>query len=192
MTGVEKSGSTVGVNSIKQCISALERERKESQRHYKNIPDAQISLRDDPRIKTMEDVAKAREPVRIASSQTLKATGGVSGKQLRQLWLLSCSLKITAIDTYTHEQLTQLSMWCLQTATTPKQITEGTRDRTMLLISAQTGFRGDSLRGILLSDLGGRNVPIVDLGPGKSIWVGRNTLKLIDMFSHCLYRLSLF
>lgn len=48
---------------------------------------------------------------------------------------------------------------------------EGARDRAMLLLSTQTAFRGDNLRGILLSDLGNRDVPIVDLGPGRNIWV---------------------
>lgn len=71
----------VGLSVIKQTISALENYRFEHEHLYKHIPEAQIGLRLDARIRRFESAAKHNEPKRIESAQVLKASGSSSGKE---------------------------------------------------------------------------------------------------------------
>lgn len=75
--------SKVGKELISQTISAMEHWRFQHAFQYKSVPEAQISLRSDYRIKTIESSAKHDEPKRIESSQILKATGSSAGECLR-------------------------------------------------------------------------------------------------------------
>ncbi|KAG6821905.1 hypothetical protein H0H92_000245, partial [Tricholoma furcatifolium] len=54
-------GTRLGVESIKQCISALENWRHNHEHEFKDNPDALRSLRDDSRIQTFEAKAQASE-----------------------------------------------------------------------------------------------------------------------------------
>ncbi|KAL1697718.1 hypothetical protein EV121DRAFT_274906, partial [Schizophyllum commune] len=93
----EHEGGTAGVESIKQCISALERHRSTHQHElaYSQCEEAKRPLRSDARIKQFEISKKASEPQRIMSGEKSKATG-------------------TSSDTYTVDELKQASMWCLK------------------------------------------------------------------------------
>ncbi|KII91422.1 hypothetical protein PLICRDRAFT_173275 [Plicaturopsis crispa FD-325 SS-3] len=88
--GESVAGSSVGKEHIKQIISALEHKRLHHQHLYRDIPDAQISLRGDVRIRVFESAAKKNEGERIRKSQALKAAG-------------------TSSDTYTTDELTRCS-----------------------------------------------------------------------------------
>ncbi len=80
-SGLIIPGSVVGYEHVKQCISALEYYRFNHQHkpRYKTEPESQRPLRDDSRIKLYETQARAREPERIASSQSRKAAGTSAG-----------------------------------------------------------------------------------------------------------------
>jgi len=86
-------GSRVGVESIKQCITALENYRFN---HCGSDPDyladsaSQASLRHDVRIKTFEMNAQVKEPERLAESQILKAAGPVSGRLFSPSMIVPC------------------------------------------------------------------------------------------------------
>jgi hypothetical protein len=51
-------GSNVGKSVIQQVISALEDWRVNNHHFYKHVPEAQIRLRDDNRIRTLESAAR--------------------------------------------------------------------------------------------------------------------------------------
>ncbi|KAG1833311.1 hypothetical protein EV424DRAFT_1364804 [Suillus variegatus] len=87
-------GSNVGKSVIQQAISALEDWRMSHHHLYLGVPEAQVRLRDDNRIRQIESAAKHDEPKRAESSQVLKASG-------------------TTSDAYTTEELTKCSGWCL-------------------------------------------------------------------------------
>lgn len=72
--------SNVGKEAISQVISALEHWRFHHAHLYQDIPDAQIPLRSDSRVRTIETAKKHDEPKRVESSQALKAAGTSSGK----------------------------------------------------------------------------------------------------------------
>ena len=68
-------------------------------------------------------------------------------------------------DTYTKEELLRLAIWCLQSFSGSKaQVHIGIRDRALLLLSTSIAFRGDSCRGVLLSDLLLRTIPMMNVG----------------------------
>ena len=73
-------GSVVGLSVIKQTISALEYHRFQHQHTYKHIPESQVGLRLDARIRRFESAAKHDEPKRVESTQVLKAAGSSSGE----------------------------------------------------------------------------------------------------------------
>ncbi|KAF8078428.1 hypothetical protein FPV67DRAFT_54136 [Lyophyllum atratum] len=147
-------GQRVGAESIKQCISALESYRYNhcsSDPEYVNEPQSQIPLRSDVRITTYEINAQAKEPQRLAEAQVLKAFGATS-------------------DTYSPDELLRISTSFLdQDHTTKLQTHLATRDRSMILISTATAYRGDNIRRLLLSDLSARDVPMVDIGLGVKV-----------------------
>jgi hypothetical protein len=73
-------GSNVGKSVIQQVISALEDWRVNNHHLYKHVPEAQIRLQDDNRIRTLESAAKHNKPKRADSAQTLKASGASYGE----------------------------------------------------------------------------------------------------------------
>lgn len=73
-------GSVVGVSVIKQTISALESHWFQHQHLYQHVPESQVGLRLDARIRRFESAAKHNEPKRIESAQVLKASGSSSGE----------------------------------------------------------------------------------------------------------------
>lgn len=135
-----QEGTTIGVESIKQAISALEGHRRNHAWEYPPGHETHIKLRDDIRIQTLEDNAGRNESQRVDKAQKLKASG-------------------TSSDTYAKEELILMSKNALCNATTPTQLVIGIRDRTMLLVATQMAFRGDNLRQIQLSDLFATSVP---------------------------------
>ncbi|KAF5385999.1 hypothetical protein D9615_002501 [Tricholomella constricta] len=147
--GKDIPGTRLGPDHIKQCVNALESYRyhhKGSDPRYKDIPEAQVTLRDDERITTYEKSAYATESERVAESQVLKAKGVTS-------------------DTFKDDELIRCSMWLLRSSRkTVNQIHLALRDRAMLLISTSTAYRGDNLRRLQLSDISFRNIPMVDVG----------------------------
>jgi len=60
---------------IQQAISALEDWRKSHHHLHKDVTEAQVRLRDDIHIQTIESAAKHNEPMRVDSAQILKASG---------------------------------------------------------------------------------------------------------------------
>lgn len=88
-------GSVVGKSVIAQAISALESHRFQHQHLYKIVPDSQVGLRLDARIRRFEAAAKHNEPKRIESAQVLKAAGSSSGGwNPSLLYGLACSLSL--------------------------------------------------------------------------------------------------
>ncbi|KAJ7785102.1 hypothetical protein DFH07DRAFT_934959 [Mycena maculata] len=85
-----QSTSTCGHEHAKQVVSALEYHRFNNQHLYRDNPDAQVNLRSDSRIKTMEAAFAENEPERIKKAHALKAVG-------------------TRADTYDDSQLSKLA-----------------------------------------------------------------------------------
>ncbi|KAJ7888244.1 hypothetical protein B0H13DRAFT_1888494 [Mycena leptocephala] len=82
----ESETSSVGVSGLKQAISAMEHWRLNNQHLYKNIPEAQIGLRTDPRIKAFESAASHKEPERVKMAHSLKAKGSSAGTRILSLF----------------------------------------------------------------------------------------------------------
>ncbi|KAJ7034210.1 hypothetical protein C8F04DRAFT_1234451 [Mycena alexandri] len=144
-----ESTSTCGHEHAKQVVSALEQYRSNHAHEYRGIPEAQVNLRSDSRIRLLESSFKASEPERIKKAHALKAVG-------------------TRADTYDDSQLTNLATTGLKTRG-PTAIWRAMRDRAMLLTSTSTAFRGDSSRSLLWSDMYCCDVPINAKGRGEKI-----------------------
>lgn len=117
---------------------------------YLGVPEAQVWLRDDNRIRQIKSAAKHDEPKRAESSQVLKASG-------------------TTSDAYTMEELTKCSGWCLSKFSGTCQVFIGLRDRTMLLFGASRALRGEGTRMLQLSDLFLSKVCIDDIQLGYTV-----------------------
>ncbi|KAJ3822135.1 hypothetical protein F5880DRAFT_1614073 [Lentinula raphanica] len=92
--GLDILGTRVGLEHIKQCISALEHHRfhHKHEPRYVTEPKSQIPLRDDTRIQTFEKMAKANRPNAIAESHSWKAAGTSAGdvnSHLTALYIIS-------------------------------------------------------------------------------------------------------
>ncbi|KAJ7745543.1 hypothetical protein DFH07DRAFT_977314 [Mycena maculata] len=144
------STATIGVHSVKQIVSALENSRLNNQHLYPNIPEAQMALRLDLRIKRFESAAAHKEPQRVKMAHTLKATG-------------------TNADTFTPDDLKRCAGWCLTDFKGPMNIYIGLRDRAMLLTSCSVAFHGDNTRSLLLSDLFATDVIFNAKGLGEVV-----------------------
>ncbi|KAJ8488942.1 hypothetical protein ONZ45_g13777 [Pleurotus djamor] len=146
---LEMPGTRLGVQSIKQTVSALESHRRNHQHEdlYKQCPESQRPLRDDERIRTYERAAQTSEAQLLASAARTKATGSVS-------------------DIYTDEELIRGSSWFVHSVRPTKpSLHAGIRNRTMLLISTATAFRGDNTRRLGLSDIKTVDIAFPDKGP---------------------------
>ncbi|KAJ7025973.1 hypothetical protein C8F04DRAFT_1191008 [Mycena alexandri] len=144
-----ESTSTCGHEHAKQVVSALEQYRSNYAHEYRHIPEAQVTLRSDSRIRSMEASFKANEPERIKKAHALKAVG-------------------TRADTYTDTQLSSLATSGLESKG-PTVIWRTMRDRAMLLTSSSTAFRGDSSRSLLWSDMYCYDVPMNAKGRGEKV-----------------------
>ncbi|KAJ7745641.1 hypothetical protein B0H16DRAFT_1692867 [Mycena metata] len=144
-----ESTSTCGHEHAKQVVSALEQYRSNHAHEYRGVPEAQVNLRSDSRIRLLESSFKANEPERIKKAHALKAVG-------------------TRADTYDDSQLTNLATTGLKTRG-PTAIWRAMRDRAMLLTSTSTAFRGDSSRSLLWSDMYCCDVPMNAKGRGEKI-----------------------
>ncbi|KAF8999025.1 hypothetical protein BDZ89DRAFT_1147866 [Hymenopellis radicata] len=71
------ANSSLGAESIKQAISALEYARKNHVHEdaYRQCPESQLKLREDPRIQTFQKAALANEANRRSKGHVLKAQG---------------------------------------------------------------------------------------------------------------------
>ncbi|KAJ7885959.1 hypothetical protein B0H14DRAFT_3431588 [Mycena olivaceomarginata] len=151
LTDGTQSSSTCGREHAKQVVSALEHYRFDTQHLYREIPEAQVNLRSDSRIKTLEAVFAHNEPERIKKAHSLKAVG-------------------TRADTYTETQLSQLATSGPGLDSKgPTAIWRVMRDRAMVLTSSSTAFRGDSSRSLLWSDMYCYDVPMQARGAGKKV-----------------------
>ncbi|KAF7369757.1 hypothetical protein MVEN_00307500 [Mycena venus] len=144
-----ESTSTCGREHGRQVVSALEHYRFDSQHLHRHIPEAQVTLRSDSRIKTLEAAFAHNEPERTKKAHALKAAG-------------------TRADTYTDTQLSKLAMSGLDSKG-PTTIWRAMRDRAMLLTSSSTAFRGDSSRSLLWSDMYCCDVPMHAKGQGEKL-----------------------
>ncbi|KAF9498755.1 hypothetical protein BDN71DRAFT_358114 [Pleurotus eryngii] len=146
--GVDIQGTTLGTESVKQMISALEHQRRMHQHEsiYRQCSESHLPLRNDERITTYEKASRATESQLTAESKRTKALGAPN-------------------DTYTDEELIRGAMWFMRSGNTKTQIHTGTRDRTMLLVSTTTAYRGDNTRKIAWSDLKVKDVSLLDIGP---------------------------
>ncbi|KAG1726040.1 hypothetical protein EDD22DRAFT_961520 [Suillus occidentalis] len=143
-------GSNVGKSVIQQAISALKDWRMSHHHLYLSVPEAQVQLRDDNRIRQIESAAKHDEPKRAESSQVLKASG-------------------TTSDAYTTEELAKCSAWCLTKFSGTRQVFVGLRDRAMLLFGALMALQGEGTRMLQLSDLFLSEVCIDDIQLGYTV-----------------------
>ncbi|KAJ7601852.1 hypothetical protein DFH06DRAFT_1399914 [Mycena polygramma] len=155
------STSTCGQEHAKQVISALEHFRFNSQHLYRDVPEAQVSLRSDSRIKTLEAAFAHNEPERVKKAHALKASG-------------------TRADTYTDTQLSTLATSGLDSKG-PTAIWRAMRDRAMLLTSSSLAFRGDSSRSLLWSDMFSYDVPMHAKGRGTKLRVSCTPLATHDL-----------
>ncbi|KAF5324667.1 hypothetical protein D9611_004415 [Ephemerocybe angulata] len=133
--------------TVTQAISALENYRFIHHRkdpRYINCPEAQIFLRNDPDVRSVEKAARQWDAQRQDSSQELKANGIQS-------------------QTFTEEQFNEVSVGLMSGKKTPCQMVALLRDRTMLLTSGTMALRGDNVRSVRLSDLSLRDVPLVNI-----------------------------
>ncbi|KAF8525270.1 hypothetical protein BU17DRAFT_62960 [Hysterangium stoloniferum] len=150
--GKIKPGTNVGKSVIKGAISALESYRKRHQHLYPHIVGSQVKLRDDIRIREIEQAAAHNEPNRHEKSQTLKASGAMG-------------------DTYSTQELIAMSSYCLTAPSTKRETVTYLRDRAMFLLGAASAYRGDSLRPLEWSDLGVDEILNTGAGLGSTIMV---------------------
>ena len=121
----------MGKSHIVQVILALEYWRFQNHHHYKDIPEAQVSLWNDNRIHTLEACSKHNEPKWIENSQALKAAGsssGMFGPSLVPLLLTPIAPSLFFSDAYTLEELKRCSLWCLTEFAGPHQALVGMHD----------------------------------------------------------------
>jgi hypothetical protein len=87
--GNEISGTSVGKNSIAQCISALQSYINEHQHNaeYQNSTEVHILLRNQPCVKTFEKAACANEPTRVSKAHVVKSKGTISGESSMSYFL---------------------------------------------------------------------------------------------------------
>lgn len=71
--------SSLGHEALSQMISALENHRSKEAHQWKNIPESQVKLRNDYRIRNIEREKRSNEPERVKNSQALKAMGTSAG-----------------------------------------------------------------------------------------------------------------
>lgn len=86
-------------------------------------------------------------------------------------------------DTYKREDIKKASLYFIgasdkEQRSTKKHLCVGLRDRTMFLFSLSLALRGDSLRDVLLSDLGARQVPMLDISDDAFITVSTSRQRL--------------
>ncbi|KAJ7733464.1 hypothetical protein B0H16DRAFT_1732275 [Mycena metata] len=146
-----ESTSTCGHEHAKQVVSALEQYRSNHAHEYRGVPEAQVNLRSDSRIRLLESSFKANEPEYQ------------EGSCPQSCWNASCPK-----DTYDDSQLTNLATTGLKTRG-PTAIWRAMRDRAILLTSTSTAFRGDSSRSLLWSDMYCCDVPMNAKGRGEKI-----------------------
>lgn len=144
-------GTSVGVQSILQAVSALEQRRFDDEHSWSRTqhPEAHVSLRNDKRIRTLEAGARQREAQRVDKAQKLKAAGSTAG-----MHAVICGARAhLLLDTYTQLQLRDVALHGLRSPTTTAKLEIETRDRAMLLLSTQMATRGEIVRSFLLSDM---------------------------------------
>ncbi|KAJ7185137.1 hypothetical protein GGX14DRAFT_409313 [Mycena pura] len=145
------STSTCGHQHAKQVVSALEHYRLINQHKYRDVPEAQMNLRSDSRIKAMEKAFEASEPERVKKAHSLKAVG-------------------TCADTFVDTELVKMSLAKLfETKKGKAAMWRGHRDRAMTLATCSAALRGDSVRSILWSDLGFYDHPMLAKGAGAKV-----------------------
>jgi hypothetical protein len=120
----------------KQYINAMEWARRESAHLYKAVADSQRKLRESILISTLEDASRKTQWLRSIKSHQLKAAGTTSA-------------------TLTDEEKDRLATYWLEfgSSTAPQKMRIALRDYAMFIVSCTFGFRGESIRSILQSDL---------------------------------------
>ncbi|KAF9063616.1 hypothetical protein BDP27DRAFT_1367866 [Rhodocollybia butyracea] len=144
---------TVGAESVSQTISALENHRVNHQHEkvYRDCLESQKPLRSDRRVTTFEKFAHRNEHLWASNGEKMKTQGPVSAS-------------------YTPAQLKQLSVSALQPARKTRISTaKSLRDRAIILLCSTMAFRGDSVRGLEISDLGVEDLPMPAIAPGVTV-----------------------
>jgi hypothetical protein len=145
-------GSSLGKSHMAQVVNALENHQLNHEHEHPQDHETRTSLWKDACIHAFESASKHNEPSGIERSQAIKAAGTTSGgftARGRHAALLTGCVS----DTYTSEELLRCSLWALTEFSGRQQVFIGLRDRTMLLLSAVTAFRGESCRMLQWSDL---------------------------------------
>ncbi|PPR03148.1 hypothetical protein CVT24_012765 [Panaeolus cyanescens] len=165
--GDELDNTKVGVSSIKQAISGLDWYRRRHHRdpEYQACPEAQRSLREDPDVRRMEEMASAREPKRLEESQEEKAKGVLSKTFTEQELIrmsvdLLCKVKFVSKKRNKSKPVAKPNKHYKASI---KTIHKALRNRAMLLFTTSMTLRGDDTRSILLSDIQIKDVPVVDI-----------------------------
>ncbi|TEB29583.1 hypothetical protein FA13DRAFT_1793239 [Coprinellus micaceus] len=128
--------TSLGRNSISQIINALEKYQQNHQcdNIYCGHDDLNKTLRKYPDIQSIESALKVNEAKRQSKSQELKANG-------------------TQSETFSREQLMEVSVGLLNPSEKGQQTPLKCRDCAMLLLSTSMAMRGDNVWRIQWSNL---------------------------------------
>ncbi|KAJ9120370.1 hypothetical protein QFC24_005326 [Naganishia onofrii] len=144
----ERNRRELGKQTVSQMISALEWRRIQSSYLNSESEDPLVDrkLWEKGPIKALETLARREEKQRKNGSQPLKVEG-------------------SSISVMTEDEMKRCSSHLLRNQDVGiAQKHKNARSRAMLLISAQSGFRGASTRALKWSDVRRSEVPVVELG----------------------------
>jgi hypothetical protein len=138
----------LGVNAIKQIISALEDRRKNEVHLWRDqdIPLLTTRLREYGPIQHLEEQSEFKEKDREGTIQSLKVSG-------------------SSLDVVSEANLKQCSLDFLNRPDSKGSAAfKVARDRAMLLVGTQTGYRGANIRALMWSDIRFKKIPVHELG----------------------------
>jgi len=173
-SGREISGTSVGKESIKQSINALQRYMREHQHlpEYAGCQETQHLLRNQDWVKVYEQAASANEPMRVKNAHALKAKGTSAGMSSIINFPPFFEFTSSRKDTYKKEDMIRMSNWALKAfGPSQSQVYLGLRDRALILLPTNIAFHGNSTRHLLWSDIFMQSLPMEIIGSGVEIQV---------------------
>lgn len=141
----------IGISAVKQVGSALERRRLDDVHLWqgRDEPLLETMLRDYGPIQHLEEHGQINDKNREGTAQSLKVSG-------------------SSLEVVTEADLKACSMNLLKRPdTTGAAAFKIARDRAMLLIGSQTGYRGASIRHLQWSDIRYKLIPVQELGTSQ-------------------------
>ncbi|KAJ9103777.1 hypothetical protein QFC21_002239 [Naganishia friedmannii] len=156
----------LGVSAIKQLVSALENRRINDAHLWRDSshPLVDKKLREYGPIRHLEEHSQINEKNREGTIQALKMSG-------------------SSLDVVTEAGLKQCSVYLLERPQLKGSAAfKVARDRAMLLIGSQTGYRGANVRQLQWSDVRFKKIPVLELGASQD---GVTEVNSLTFWANC-------